>query len=157
LTLWLGLLVLLPCLGLLLPLRRLVGQVRAALVCAVAAGAGLTLGDDAPGGGQMAAAEGLRLVVTAEQLNRRTCPDTGCGRLGRISAGETVTAHEAVGPWVRITEYGPAQCENGQSALVTEGDAACTLRNGITDGRVAAWVHGDFLDIARSATSASER
>ncbi len=96
--------------------------------------------------------------VTSERLNRRTCPDTRCGIVGRFFFREGVDIHERIGNWARVTKYYSAACENGRNAYVDEGDDICSSANGVEDGLFAEWVSADFLsasipaDPAKSAT-----
>lgn len=94
-----------------------------------------------------------RLWVTAERLNRRTCPSTDCGSVGQALLGEAVTVRERRGGWARISEPRDARCREGRSALVDSGTVDCTAPNGITDGRLAEWVSAEFLSATRPATA----
>ncbi|GGL70138.1 SH3 domain-containing protein [Wenxinia marina] len=150
---WIALLMLLPCLGVLLRLRRAARRVRAlALVLAVGAGAAgsaqlATGGAEPPG----------RMVVAADGLHLRTCPDTACGSLGVLSRGTEVAVREARGVWVRVGAPADAACAGGESGLVQTGRRACRPDNGIENGRVAPWVHSGHLAPAPGGTGASVR
>ena len=100
-----------------------------------------------------------RRYVTADRLMRRSCPSSDCGSIGGLLYREGVNVLEERNGWVRYTELMPALCEDGISQLIETGSARCTKDNGIVDGRVAFWVHGDHLsteepeDPADSATA----
>ena len=53
-----------------------------------------------------------KLWVTVDRLNRRTCPDTSCGIVGRLFFREGVQVFERRGGWVRISRYYNASCAN---------------------------------------------
>ena len=86
---------------------------------------------------------------TADRLNRRTCPSTDCGVVGRLFHREKVTVLERVGEWVRITQPYNASCQGGRSQFVDEGNSACVSENGIRDGKFAEWVSANYLSAAR--------
>ena len=85
--------------------------------------------------------------VTAERLNRRTCPSTDCGIVGQHFFREGINAFEENGDgWVRVSRYYDAACINGRSEWVDSGDSRCVPENGVADnGNFAEWVAADFL------------
>lgn len=87
--------------------------------------------------------------VTADRLNRRTCPDVKCGIVGVLMFRERVTILETRGGWARVSKYYDAACRNGTSAYVDSGNAACIERNGIVDGRFAEWISTDYISTTR--------
>lgn len=82
----------------------------------------------------------LAMWVANDRAERRTCPSTSCGEVGRLFHGERVTVLEERDEWVRITEPYDASCVEGRSEYIETGEAACTEANGITDGRFAEWI-----------------
>ncbi|WP_420393335.1 SH3 domain-containing protein [Acuticoccus sp.] len=100
--------------------------------------------------------------VTAERLNRRTCPSESCGIVGRLLFREGVRILERRDGWVRITEPYASLCVGGRVAYVDSGNAACNDANGFTDGEFAEWVSADYLaedrppDPAASASGAEK-
>lgn len=93
--------------------------------------------------------------VTAERLNRRTCPATNCGIVGRLFYREGVQIFEKRGEWARITKHYDASCFYGQSEYVDAGNAACTTSNGINDGKFAEWVSLKYLAATQPADPAA--
>lgn len=93
-----------------------------------------------------------RLWVTAERLNRRSCPSTDCGSLGQFVLGEAVTGRERRDGWVRVSDPYDARCRDGVSARVDSGPAACSAANGIAAGQVAEWVSAEFLSATPPAS-----
>lgn len=89
--------------------------------------------------------------VTADRLNRRTCPDTSCGIVGWLGFREKATVLEIDGGWARITKPYDASCRNGKSEYVDSGNAACTPGNGIVGGQFAEWVATTHLNNTRPA------
>ena len=89
--------------------------------------------------------------VTAERLNRRTCPSTQCGILGVLMFRERATVYEEKNSWARVSEYYDAACRNGRSEYVDSGNTACTEQNGIVAGRLSEWVHTKYLSETRPA------
>ncbi len=90
-----------------------------------------------------------KLWVTVDRLNRRTCPDTSCGIVGRLFFREGVDVFERRGSWVRISRYYNASCVNGHSEYVDSGNATCTAANGIESGEFAEWVYAKALSTKR--------
>jgi hypothetical protein len=100
----------------------------------------------AAGNGDM---DGSVVWVTAERLNRRTCPSSSCGVVGQFFLGEgTRVLSDSVG-WARVSRYYDASCERGESPYVDSGDARCIRSNGIVDGRMAEWVSMQYLSEKR--------
>ena len=87
--------------------------------------------------------------VTAERLNRRTCPDATCGVVGQLFFREKATVFEVQNDWGRVSKYYDASCENGISEYVDSGKAACSEDNGIVQGRFAEWVSMKYLSKTR--------
>lgn len=87
--------------------------------------------------------------VTSENLNRRTCPSTECSIVGKLYFRERVTIYENRQEWVRVSKYYDANCKNGYSEYVDSGNAKCTPKNGIIDGKFAVWVNISFLSSKR--------
>lgn len=87
--------------------------------------------------------------VTADYLNRRTCPSTNCGIVGRLIFREAAHIYERQGGWARISNYYNASCWQGRSEYVEAGNSECTPENGIVDGRFAEWVSTSYLSKER--------
>jgi hypothetical protein len=83
--------------------------------------------------------------VAVETLNRRSCPSTDCGIVGRLFYREGVAVRELGDGWARITDPYDASCFAGQSPYFELGDDRCTVANGVVDGRLAEWVSAEFL------------
>ncbi|MGI9505720.1 MAG: SH3 domain-containing protein [Geminicoccaceae bacterium] len=81
-----------------------------------------------------------RLWVTADHLNRRTCPSSDCGIVGQLFFRESVEILERQGQWARISKRYDAACEGGKSAYVDRGNSSCKASNGINDGMMAEWI-----------------
>lgn len=92
--------------------------------------------------------------VTADVLNRRTCPDPKCGIVGTLRYRGHVDIYEEQNGWVRTSRYYPAPCASGKNEYVESGNAACTPGNGVIDGRVAEWASASFLSRQRPADPA---
>jgi hypothetical protein len=92
--------------------------------------------------------------VTAQYLDRHTCPSDRCGVVGRLSFREAATPIERRDGWVRISRVYDASCRNGRSQYVDEGNADCSADNGIVDGQFAEWVREDSLAAERPADPA---
>ena len=88
------------------------------------------------GGDDLAVAE-IDAWVTADRLNRRTCPQPTCGSVGVQFFREGVTIYEQKNGWARITRPYDASCFNGVSEYVDSGENACDAANGIVNGRIA--------------------
>lgn len=93
--------------------------------------------------------------VTSDTLNRRTCPDTSCGIVGRLLHRESVQLLEAKGGWARISKYYDASCRNGRSQYVDSGNARCAPNNGISNGKFAEWVSMQHLSVTRPVDPAT--
>lgn len=92
--------------------------------------------------------------VSVDRLNRRTCPSTACGVVGKLFFREHVDAVERRGNWVRITRWYDAACAGGISEYVDSGNANCVPENGIEDGKFAEWVSVEALSAERPADPA---
>jgi Protein of unknown function (DUF4236) len=105
--------------------------------------------------GVLAAGED-RYWVTADRLNRRTCPSTACGIVGQLFFREAATIYEQKNSWARISTYYDASCNNGRSEYVESGNNQCKSENGIVDGKFAEWVSVQFLSQDRPPDPAAE-
>jgi hypothetical protein len=85
-------------------------------------------------------APGIQLWVSVDVVNRRTCPSTNCGIVGRQFYREGVKLFEDRNGWARVTDYYDAACEAGLSAYVDSGNAACIPANGIVESQFAEWI-----------------
>ncbi len=83
--------------------------------------------------------------VSSERLNRRTCPSTTCGIVGRFFRGQILEILEEQSGWVRVSRYYDASCRNGFSEYVDDGNKNCDESNGISEGKMAEWVSAQFL------------
>lgn len=83
--------------------------------------------------------------VSSERLNRRTCPSTNCGIVGRFFKGQILEILEERSGWVRVSQYYDASCRNGFSEYVDDGNKVCDKSNGISEGKMAEWVSAQFL------------
>lgn len=86
-----------------------------------------------------------QMWVKADAVNRRTCPSTECGVVGKLLFRESAKVMETRNGWARITKYYDAACSGGRSAYVDTGRADCTAENGIENGQLAEWISLDFL------------
>ena len=93
--------------------------------------------------------------VNSERLDRHSCPDTRCGRVGTLFFREGVKRHEEKGEWVRISPYYDAGCRAGMTAYVQGGDTSCTVKNGIKNGKLAEWVQKKSLSVKQPANPAA--
>lgn len=89
--------------------------------------------------------------VTADRLNRRTCPSVTCGTVGVLMFREKAEIYEEQNGWARISKYYDASCQNGLSQYNESGNAACTEENGIVNGQFAEWVSMKYLSSTRPA------
>lgn len=89
--------------------------------------------------------------VKVDTLNRRTCPSTKCGIVGKLFMREAVSVIETQNGWARITKPYDASCRGGRSDYVDSGNAQCTSENGIVEGRFAEWVSLEMLSADRPA------
>ena len=87
--------------------------------------------------------------VTIDRLNRRTCPATTCGIVGRLIFREGTSVREIRDGWARISPYYSPTCVNGQNEYVDTGDNRCTTENGVVEGRFAEWVSTAYLSQTR--------
>lgn len=92
-----------------------------------------------------------QMWVTADRLDRRTCPSEKCGVVGQLFFREAATVLEVNGKWSRITKLYSASCTAGQSDYVDRGNKACVPANGIVDGMFAEWVESKYLITKRPA------
>jgi len=89
--------------------------------------------------------------VTADILNRRSCPSTHCEIVGQLFYREGVTVYEERDGWVRISEPNDAPCREGQSDDVDAGGTSCSDSNGKEYSESAEWVALKFLTATRPA------
>ena len=82
---------------------------------------------------------------TVDRLNRRTCPSTQCGVVGKLFLREAATVYEVKKGWARITPPYDASCRNGKSEYVDSGNSACVASNGINIGKFSEWVAFKYL------------
>jgi hypothetical protein len=92
-----------------------------------------------------------QMWVTTDRVNRRTCPSTECGIVGKLFYRESAKVTEIQNGWGRISKYYNAACSSGRSEYVDAGRADCTVQNGIVDGQFAEWVKMDMLSETRPA------
>lgn len=128
--------------------------------------AGLIVGLGACGSGEnatepQAANEGQpgeavegKMWVTAERIDRHTCPSISCGVVGTLDFREAASVEERKGEWVRITRPYDASCTGNRSEYVDKGKASCTPDNGIVDGKFAEWAEAKHLSVTRPADPA---
>ncbi len=93
-----------------------------------------------------------KVWVTADTVNRRSCPDTACPIVGRLYFREAAEALERHGNWVRVSKYyvDPGCAFSGRADYVREGDRSCSQHHGYrADGAFAEWIHADFLSAVR--------
>ena len=95
-----------------------------------------------------------KMWVTGERLDRRTCPSTSCGVVGRLFFREAANPLESKNGWIRISKPYDAACEGGKSKYVDDGRADCSKANGITEGKFAEWVLASGLSEKRPADPA---
>lgn len=100
-------------------------------------------------------ADGSTAWVTADRLNRRTCPSANCGVVGQLFFREKATILQDSSGWARISRYYDASCRNGESEYVDSGNARCESSNGIVEGRFAEWVSLQYLSSTRPADPAA--
>jgi len=103
----------------------------------------------------LVASAGERYWVTSDYLNRRTCPSSSCGIVGKYQFREAAELEEISGGWARVTGYYDASCVDGRSKYVDSGNSDCTEINGIKDGEFAEWVVAKYLSKTRPADSAA--
>lgn len=80
------------------------------------------------------------LWVSADRVDRHTCPSVKCGVAGQLMFREGVEVLETKNAWVRVTKPYSASCSGGISEYVKSGNAACDASNGINNGMFAEWV-----------------
>lgn len=93
---------------------------------------------------------------TVDRLNRRTCPSTQCGVVGRLFFREGATVYEVRNGWARITPAYNASCKNGHSEYVDSGNSACLASNGIQGGKFSEWVAFKYLSKNRPPDPAGD-
>ena len=98
---------------------------------------------------ELEAAANITHWVTADRLNRRTCPSTDCGIVGQYFFREGVSVFAEETGWMRVSRYYDAGCINGRSEWVDSGDDRCVPENGVADGNFAEWVAADLLSETR--------
>lgn len=89
--------------------------------------------------------------VTSDRLDRRTCPSASCGLVGQLFFREKATVFERRNGWGRISKHYSASCQSGHSKYVDSGNSACTVENGIVNGKFAEWVKLEQLSKTRPA------
>jgi hypothetical protein len=89
--------------------------------------------------------------VNSDRIDRRTCPSDKCGLVGQLFFREKVTILEIKNGWGRISQPYFASCSNGRSEYVDSGNASCTAKNGIVDGKFAEWIKLKQLSKTRPA------
>lgn len=86
--------------------------------------------------------------VNTSSLNIRTCNSSDCGILGSVKKNVLVYVYEQKGDWLRISNPYDAKCDvENKSPLVKIGKVGsnvCSSKNGIENGMVAKWIHGDY-------------
>ena len=87
--------------------------------------------------------------VTAERLNRRTCPSAACGIVGQSFFRDGHPILETKDGWARVTTFYDAFCQGGRSQFVDRGNARCASENGVVEGKFAEWVSLKFLSKER--------
>ncbi|MBC7281968.1 hypothetical protein [Hoeflea sp.] len=92
-----------------------------------------------------------QMWVAVDIANRRTCPSTDCGVVGKLFFRESAKVAETVNGWARVSRYYDAACSGGRSAYVEAGRMDCTSQNGINDGQFAEWIRLDMLAQSRPA------
>ncbi len=92
-----------------------------------------------------------QMWVIREAANRRTCPSTACGAVGKLLYRESAKVLDAKNGWGRVSKYYDAACVGGRSEYVDSGAAQCVPENGIVNGQFAEWVRLDLLSEQRPA------
>lgn len=92
--------------------------------------------------------------VTSDRLNRRTCPDVECGKVGHFMFREGTQVFETRNGWSRVSNYYTASCIKGISEFVEAGNKVCDESNGIVNGEFAEWVATQHLSDVRPANPA---
>ena len=93
-------------------------------------------------------AEG-QMWLKVDTANRRTCPSSTCGIVGKLFYREAATVYETRNGWGRITKYYDASCKDGRSEYVDNGNSDCSAENGIKNGQFAEWIRMDMLSKTR--------
>jgi len=86
----------------------------------------------------------IAVYVSANTLNKRTCPSINCGIVGQVRKGDKLNELEVKDGFTRVTNYYKA-CTNGIHDYVESGDNKCTTENGMTDGMFAEWISTKHL------------
>lgn len=97
-----------------------------------------------------------QMWVTSDTANRRTCPSTECGVVGKLFFRESAKVAETKNGWGRVSKFYDALCVSGRSGYVDSGRADCTAENGIVDGQFAEWIKLDLLSEARPEDPAKD-
>lgn len=92
--------------------------------------------------------------VTAERIDRHTCPSKKCGVVGTFDFREPAAVAETKDGWARVSRYYDASCRSGRSEFVETGNAECVRANGILDGQFAEWVEAKNLSSTRPSDPA---
>ena len=116
----------------------------------------VSLPDRETSGETIAAEASYRYWVTADRLNRHTCPSTDCGIVGWMFFRQGAHVFEERDGWARVSRYYDALCVNGRSEYVDSGASRCDPDNGIIDGSFAEWVAIDFLSENRPTDPAAD-
>ena len=83
--------------------------------------------------------------VNTDGLNRRTCPNTKCGIVGKLEKDKFVLVHEIIGNWARTTEKYNSECSGGYSKRIVSGEKKCTKSNGIINGKLSEWIFIKYI------------
>ena len=97
------------------------------------------------------AAADQNLWVSADRVDRHTCPSVKCGVAGQLMFRAGVEVLETKNGWVRVTKPYSASCSGDISEYVKSGNAACVASNGIKNGTFAEWVPVKLLTKRRPA------
>ncbi|MES2663292.1 MAG: SH3 domain-containing protein [Pseudomonadota bacterium] len=83
--------------------------------------------------------------VSANSLNKRTCPNLSCGIVGRLVKDNSVQVYEEKNDWVRVTPYTAVLCEKNINEFVIAGNSECSKENGVQDNQMAEWTYKEYL------------
>lgn len=92
---------------------------------------------------------GEQMWVTAQYLDRHTCPSRTCGIVGRLFFRESADVQERRNGWARVSRSYDASCVNGRSEYVDKGNDRCNRDNGVEGGQFAEWVELRSLSATR--------
>lgn len=100
--------------------------------------------------------------VKSNHADKRTCPSTTCGSIGRMKFQDAVDVLELKNGWARVSEFVDAACVNDVSQSVVDGYNRCVLQNGVSNGKFAVWVSTDSLvaerpDVVEAAAKAKTK